>query len=188
MRNYLSFILIPFIISSCVFSNCKVKDLPKSEKKWINNYKIGKEYIFKSNLERTDTLTVVDMMDDYTPCNKLALGESQFNIIKVQLLSSKLSKTTYGDIALIMSTEESEEIGILFAFVDLQHTFYELEREVEQYPVFVAKYNDSILAFNFNENNCTSSWGKTIKSFSWSKKYGIVQYETKEGERFELIR
>lgn len=179
------FVLILFFsASSCVFSDCKQKDLPKSEKAWFKNYALNQKYLFKSNQGRIDTLRVVDVMDDYTPCNKFELGEYQYNIQEVWFKSATLGGRIYAS----FNTTESNDIEKSFKFVDLYGYYYGDEINECSDKIKINLFSDSIHVYTFNHTNAKSKGDGIIHSFSWSKEHGIVRYETTEGEVFERIK
>lgn len=189
MAKYGLFVLLVYLLQSCVFSNCEQKDLPQSEKEWTKPFKTGQKWVYTSNKDRVDTLTVLEVRDIYSPCNKLELGDYEFNQIDIRLKSNLLTKKTYGDIQFITSVDNEEgRISQLFCFIDLSDTYNDLNKEVVQSKVFVPKRSDSVRAYTFNQSNSKSEYEGIISSFSWSKKHGIVRYETKDGEVFELVK
>lgn len=177
-------LMLFFSTSSCVFSNCKQKNLPKSEKAWFKNYALNQKYLFKSNQGRADTIRVVDVMDDYTPCNKFELSDYQFNIQKVGFESNILGRYIYAK----FNITESNETERGFMFIDLYGYYVDDEINECSDNIKINLFSDSIHAYTFNHTNAKSEGDGIIHSFSWSKEHGIVRYETTEGEVFERIK
>ena len=82
-------IVLLIILNSCFFEGCKIVNLPSNEKSIIKKFKLNQKFVFKSNFENYDTLTIIENRESYTYCNRLKISKYQFNITRLRLESKK---------------------------------------------------------------------------------------------------
>ena len=63
-------------LTGCI--NCQKLHLTKNEKDWVNHFKPGQRFYYKSINGQTDTVEIRDTSNNYTPCNKFELSEYQY--------------------------------------------------------------------------------------------------------------
>lgn len=184
MKIAVSLMVLSLFVNSCMFSNCIQKDLSVSNKLWFKPFKNGSEIPYESNMGNKDTLTVGKLIDTYTKCNRLEVSEYQFKIMDIQLSSKRYDQIIYAQ----FKATEKDNVSRSFMFVDLYAYFFgdEIRRCADR--VKIESIADSIDVYTFDKSNASSEGKGLIKSLSWSKKYGIVRYITKEDEIFELVK
>lgn len=170
-------------VSICMFKNCQKVEIPASDKAWFSHFNIGEEYIYLSDKGVYDTIRVVDKCDDYTPCNKLEIGEYQFNRSKVAL---ERNNTQY--IYALFTSTESNSIWRNFKFDELSGQFYGNEIQNCVDTVKIESISKFIPVYTISNKNTAVNSASQIVSFSWNKMLGIVRYETRDGEVFKLVK
>lgn len=187
-------ILFLSVIFSCENKNiCKKKSLIKSDKAWFDTYTEGDTIVFKSN-KNLDTFIVVTAGTFYSDCNRFEFGEVQYNQGIVSMRQFKDGKLRMlGDkIQLEFSNQTKLENSKLsnknFLVFDLKVELIDL-KEIKRDTIIFKKTKESVYRFSSNDKFSKDFDGSSfeIKSFHWSKEFGLLRYETKEGETFERL-
>lgn len=184
MKIAVSLMVLSLFVSGCMFSNCERKDIPVRYKSWLKKYKIAQKMAYQSNLGNTDTLIVTNLSDSYTSCNKLERSEYQFNVVDVSFKSINFGQYIYA----MYTAMENNSVTRSFKFIDLSGHFGESEIKTCLDKIKIQSISDSIPVFTINKQNTFTSNNTKIVSFSWSEMYGIVRYETRDEEVFELVK
>ena len=74
-------VLIVLFLAGC--GRCDKLMLDQADKEWVNHFKEGQRFLFKSAAGQTDTLEIIGIRDYYTPCNKIELSKFQYEIYTV---------------------------------------------------------------------------------------------------------
>lgn len=157
-----------------MFSNCKVVQLSTNEKEWLKPFKLGQKWIYVSDRNNFDTLNVVQIRDELTPCNRLERSEFQFNLIDVSFESNR-----FGHVYMLFTATESGSISRDFSFSDLSGFYYgnEVNKCIDK--IKIKSISDSVVVYTFNQATTGDYGFEKISSFSWSKEHGIVRYITR---------
>lgn len=177
------FALLLLTLNSCMFSGCIKVELPKSKKEWVNKHKVGDQYIYRSNQDRTDTLTVSKLFCKFTPCNKLEVSDYQNEEASVFYNSYLFGKYIY---IYFRGINEGSSYFSKYSFINISEDCNRTKLEKHKDKIKINSLKDTINAYTFNLENTEFSNDGIIKSFSWSEKYGIVHYVTNKDEIFEL--
>lgn len=188
---FLSFPIV-FLLNSCLFSNCNEVQLSKDDKTWIQCYGNVDTILFTSNYSNVDTFVLEEKYDAYTTCSKFELGPDVYNYIGIDYSklsnSKKSSQHIYIGIDKDFSHGEGRECIKSFQIYDLNASFDSLnKRNLNiKWVEFPRLSKNKIKSMNFEVGDEFSGTSEDIKSFVWSKKYGLLRYELKTGEIFSL--
>lgn len=197
-------------VSSCNwYSDCNKVSLSKEDGEWFNCCNLGDTIILKSNMENYDSLIVTVKKCEYSPCNKFELGINQYQSILITLKSTnikvneckkQLMKNPFIKFYSEASDEEYEKTYRAIEVYNLQFQSLSYTSDslinYEETPVRlkIPYFKDSLYVYRFDDKNSRSQYPYVnskypcaVKSFHWSTKYGLVQYETESGEIYELI-
>lgn len=191
IKNKLAYLFLILLLSACFGDNCERIDLGAEDLTWLEAYRPGDTLIMKSDSSRYDTLVLVNMEKEYTPCNIFELGNHQFQYALLTLKSSLVPTHLYDNVQL------SIEIDTPLGHSTLSIYGFDLEynnandsvpiNELEE-KIFLPWKKDSIYSYRFTKSNSTSYGEHVIRSFNWSKKIGLVRYTIESGEVFDLIK
>lgn len=188
-------VLIVIFLNRCVTSGCTKISLSKSEKEWIQVYDSNQVVVFRSNLKHLDTFIVSYVYDLYTPCNRIELSQYEYNYSIVKLKSKRCHGSYHCEVSLEFSKklQESEQIQCnkYFRVFDLWSDDFDLLDSLKKQNISLNSSNEKIDTYYFDQENNAKDIDAGIcfiKSFNWNKKRGLVRYETKDGEIFELIK
>lgn len=191
--KYLYFAIVAVSLTSCVFSNCKQILLSKEDNKWFDFYQINDTLIYKCSDALIDTI-IIDEYEHYlSDCNKIESSEYQYEQAKCSGSLLRNKRKVKGDKAFII--EFSKYLQDSNSSCSKYFTVYNLV--VDEFTDHREKFNirkiklpnwkDEIETFFVQEGRGNRSRGKgRINSFYWSKEYGLVRYETKKGEVYDL--
>lgn len=189
LKNILFCKYLVLVLYSCNLDvNCNKVTLAKADLDFFNIYNISDTIILKSNKEHFDTLIVFDKFRRFSRCNKFELGKNQFEQFTITLTSKMKTKGSNNLVILSfkMRSDEREISEKCFYVYDLSFCKEVAERDVICDSLYSDKIKTNINTYFFNTSNSLSD-GSYIKSFNWSKEFGLIRYETKEGEVFQLI-
>ncbi len=178
-------IVLLLLLTSCSFMGpCQKKRLPQSAVKEMSRYHQGQQFIYTSDLGRTDTLTVTDTLHAYTPCNKFELGPNQYEMAGVYFKSHLFE----GHINVSYNVRVTDSFERFFRFSNVMANCR--SDEIHNYvdSLKLASQEDKIKVYTVNAATDTiRSYKGKIQSFAWSEQYGFVQYTTVKGEVFKLL-
>ncbi len=190
---FLLYVFGLFTLQSCLFSNCNEISLSEEERKWVEFYEKSDTLIFSNNEDVRDIFVLSKKYEDYTTCSKIELGPDVYNYLGITFLetgkpnkrSNKINISLKKDFQHIANNEfiksfqvfdlrssfdNPEDTALVTEYIDLQG----LKSRIKTY---FFKVGDS---FSDNTNN-------KIRSYNWSKKFGLVKYVLKNGQTFHLL-
>lgn len=171
------------LLKSCLYSDCEVVYIPEEHKFWLNLYEENDTLIFESNLGYFDTLVLDDFETRISPCNRFELGPYQYKSQRLYLRSSVRDM----DFLLRVSSDVSD-CYIKLAMNSLIYCY----REENDSVIQVINYAEDNLVDEFllviDTTNCSHYNNGDYISFSVSNKKGLIEYETKYGEVFSLLK
>lgn len=192
MKIQLSILIILFfILFGCILppNECEKVDLSPEEKEWFDVYKVGQHVIFTNSVGVSDTLIVNKITNGYTICYGTEHGYRQYNIVILRMRLNhneldlkgmlRFQKSIYSD-----ATEKS------FQIAGLNWHYDTLAGNLKFEKIYLKSKKDSVDTYQLNEGNRSGSadGDAVIKSFNWSKRYGLVRYVTKENETYEILK
>lgn len=192
MKKCFVFILVLPIFTACFGENqCKKVSIPLKEKEWFEAYKTVDRIIFlnkKSNQRDTFELDR-KLITTYSPCNRFELGRYQFESNKIKFKATKCHGNNKNfcsfQLSITMDYDFKARGSVRFFRVyDLNSGDNEVTRMIKP-----SWSKDSIETLYFEKG--TSGFAHTskfIRSFNWSKKFGLLQYTTLTGEVYELVK
>jgi hypothetical protein len=189
MKIYLS-ILFLTLLCSC---NCVETHLTKEEKEWFSVYKEGQNIIFKSNLGNLDTIIVVEKKELHgnKDCNYFGIGSTQPHVMFITLKSKICQNDPYCEGEIFISKDkENEKCYPGFSFFGLlqKNDLEYLVPKLEKIKLNITNITYSEV-YCFEEGVNANGYGiNSPKSFCWDKKEGLIRYETRDGEVFELLK
>ncbi len=189
-KTVLLLILCAIIFNSC---NCVETQLTDDEKEWFSAYDKGQIIIFKSNLGSIDTIEVSEKLQTHNNknCNWLEIGRIQPEIMFITLTSKNCQNDPYCEGQMFISkSKESEKCYPGFSFFGLlqkNELKYSLPN-LEKIKLIMSNKTYSQVYHFENGVNANGFGINSPKSFYWDKKEGLIKYETKDGEIFELLK
>lgn len=186
-KKFLFFCLISIFYMSC--TNCEKLNLSAEEKDWVNQYKIGQQFIYKNEAGQVDTITVKDTSNKYTPCNQVELSKYQYEIYSVIFKLRSQNIYNNDEPSITMTTQEWKQRIPYIYFGNLGLHRNDLQNRM---PIKI----DTVLSgvkltsvYYYSKELNTEQYGEKefFKNFFWSKQSGLVAYTTVKGEIFLRI-
>ena len=185
-------ILLAIILNSCT---CVETHLTNEEKEWFSAYKKGETIIFKSNLGNLDTISIIKKIETHgnKECNWLEIGTIQNHIMRIVFKPKVCRNESYCEGVIGISKDEIDEESLPFFRIfgleydpNLQKNKLKLKEE----NIKLITTNENYPSAYYFENgvNANGYGTNSPKSFYWDKKDGLIKYETKDGEVFELLK
>lgn len=179
---YLLFSLISF--QSC-FLYCPNLELTAEDKEWTDIYQIGQTITFKSNRNHVQKFKVNYKKTFYSNC-----VESN----KHEQLSLVLTKENCKDISiycevslLIVKNKKGVPCVKFFSVYDLKSNNWNQTDTMKHNLIMLSTTDKLYDSFLFEDNISAYGGGSnSLKSFNWSKEFGLIRYTTYKGEVFEL--
>jgi hypothetical protein len=182
----LVFVLSAFL-SGC--GECEKLRLSETDKDWVGHFKEGQSFYYKSISGLTDTLVVSDTSNYFTTCNKLEVGEYQYEIFLARFKIG--SKNSYKGEApnIMVTTQEWLKRNPYIYFGNLGPHQNELDNKQ---PVAI----DTLLngeqlksVYYYSLNFTAEQYGPNnyFKNFFWDKKSGLVAYTTAGDDVFVRV-
>jgi hypothetical protein len=183
-------ILLSIVLYSC---NCVETHLTKDEKAWFSAYEKGQTIIFKSNLGNLDTIEITKKLETHgnKNCNWLEIGTIQNHIISTTFKAKVCRNESYCDGGISISKYDVDEKA--FPSFSLFGLFFSKSYNKQELKTDSVKLNttNKIYSQVYHFENGVNANGSGVnppKSFYWDKKEGLIKYETKDGEIFELLK
>lgn len=185
----LPIVVISLLFVSCDFSDtCNRIDLSDDDLSWSKIYNEGDKVIFKSNLNRIDSMKVVENLVTYTVCNKVSVGPNQYQRSYTYLKSKLIDNGTYSDFIMLFSMNmgsDTSRKAISCFDLDYQGNLeYDNSLKLEKY--YSEGLNDWIEVYSFTTKNSKSLYPNLIKSFRLSPEYGLIEFTLNSNEVFFL--
>lgn len=190
IKKILLFILFTIFLNSC---NCVETKLTDDEKEWFSAYDKGQIIIFKSNLGNLDTIEVSEKLETHNNknCNWIEIGTTQPEIMFITLKPKICRNNSYCEGQIFISkVKESEKCYPGFSLFGLlqKNGLKYLIPKLEKIKLIATNKTYSQVYHFENGVNANGYGTNSPKSFYWDKKDGLIKYETKEGEVFELLK
>jgi hypothetical protein len=188
-------IVIPLILFAIVLNSCTCVEthLIEDEKSWFSAYDKGQLIVFKSNLGNLDTIVVAEKQETHNNknCNWFEIGTIQPEIMFITLKSKICRNNSYCEGQIFISKgKESEKCfpGFsLFGLLQKNGLKYRIPKQ-ENIKLIVTNKTYSQV-YHFEDGVNANGYGtNSPKSFYWDKKDGLIKYEAKDGEVFELLK
>jgi hypothetical protein len=193
IKNTLLLILFTIILSSCNFCNCVETHLTEDEKSWFSAYEKGQKIIFKSNLGNLDTIEITKKVETYgnKDCNWFEIGRIQNNIMSIEFKPKVCHNESYCDGGMYIGKDDINKKAfptfILFGLTQKNGLKYLVPKQENIKLITTSKTYSQV--YHFEKGVNAKSFGTNPpKSFYWDKKDGLIKYETKDGEVFELLK
>ena len=180
---------VGLLFHSCFFDNCKKQELTLDEKSWFKPYHLYDTIIFKSDRFNLDSLLVNSKEDYFSKCNKLEIGPLKKNTFYILLKPLTENKDVYSDISIEFRKESEASPCLKHIRVYTLWGFYESKTDIwVSQKIRLNTDGKEYMSYYFEDNETANSFGNNIiKSFNWSKKYGLLRYEKNSGEVFDLL-
>jgi hypothetical protein len=178
-----------FVVFLAGCKNCEKLNLTQSEKDWVNHFKPGQSFYYKSLAGRIDTLETRDTSNYYTPCNKAELAKYQYEIYFVQFKIRSSNSYNGDEPSIRVTTQEWLIKSPYIYFGDLGPHRNDLDNKI---PVPIdTVLNDVHLksVYYYAKDLNTEQYGQKdyFKNFFWDKQSGLVAYTTVNNEKFLRI-
>jgi hypothetical protein len=182
----LVFLLVVFLSGCC---ECEKLRLSKADKDWVSHFKEGQSFFYKSISGLTDTLVVSDTSNYFTTCNKLEVGEYQYEIYVARFKIRSKSSYSGEELNITITTQEWLKRNPYIYFGNLGPHQNELDK---RQPVAI----DTILngeqfksVYYYSLNFTADQYGQNnyFKNFFWDKKSGLVAYTTAGDDVFVRV-
>ncbi|MCB4800262.1 hypothetical protein [Neotamlana laminarinivorans] len=190
MKKVSIFILIPLLLS------CRAEYKIDSESFDWQPYEIGDKLVFKSNANEVDTIFVKEISSYTNPNDHLALfpdyqttyfitGEISLINPFTSSIGNKVTKD-YVDILKLSSGEETDYLTLNFkkrrdtlSYSEITFKISELESKFEN----KSKYESIEIDAEYNND---MPFAYDLKTVFWSKEFGYIKYEFKNGNSWNL--
>lgn len=183
-RIFYGILLSVVFLAGC--SNCEKLYLTQSEKEWVNHFKPGQQFNYKSIKGEVDTLEIIDTSNYYTPCNKFELSEYQFEIYVVRFKIRSRGLYNNDESFLSVTTEKRQKNNPYIYFGNLGPHRNDLENKM---PIAIDTVLNGIKlksVYYYAKGLNTEQYGakEYFKNFFWDKSSGLVAYTTMEDDVF----
>lgn len=181
-------------LQSCLFSNCNEIELSKDDRNWANCYQGINSLVFSNDSNEQAKFNLKSEYEDYTTCSKFELGPDVYNYYGLEF--SQVGKSNKLNNKICINLDRDFEHGAdkecikSFQVLDLGSSF---DNTVD--TMLVVKYIDlptfsshPIKTYYFEVGDSFSDKSTDyVRSFYWSRQFGLVQYELINGEIYKLI-
>lgn len=175
-------------------SGCTKINVDNEELVWLAPFKTTKLLEYHSDNGDTLKFDVIEKPVFYTECLRLSHGPNVYQFLGYEMVLNNDSINENANFTIKLneyhltkdydySYKRMNVFGYHVLFSDYTNDYLNLD------TVKIGKYSN-ILTYFFNSNdslNIRAPKGSYTKNFHWSKKYGLVRFETWEGEVFELV-
>lgn len=198
---------LPILVLICIYlfsacknnTGCKKISISQDEKKWLDFFNIGDSILFKSNFDNIDTFIVHDVQNDfYSSCNKFELGENQYESqsVSLKLLNKiKVEKTKQENVWFSFSKDvnnmRDSSSQKYFKVFDFETKWFSDLNQLDSDTINLSTTSKTYHTYVFDRSGTNQNPDGSpaiIKTFWWSKYFGLLRYETSQGEVFELQR
>jgi hypothetical protein len=179
-------------------SGCKKVSLSKSDLEWFNAYEEGDTLIFRSQTGEKDTLVVITAGSYYSDCNRFELGDYQYNTAKFSMRYIKNGKLEMLENTIELSFSKGIEnrnqsnSSKRFSVWDLDSSPKDMSIvETEEIQLSTTKNKHLVYVFLAGDSWYTrdsDSGSFDLEAFYWSKNYGLMRYDKKGGDIYELYK
>ena len=184
MRHLLKLVGAIFIIVvlpySCVYH--QITHLNDEELEWVTNRYEGEILYFKAQNGLSDTVTIKEIMiqNSLDPINwgYFNTGSEDYIAFAYVRYSVSYNENKGG---ILQIEKRSKDGPICFSSVLIEGWVYDIPLDTTSLQIDGININDIM----FFENEKSDS--NVVKSYSWSKKYGLVQYSLQDGTIFSRI-
>jgi hypothetical protein len=170
-------------------SNCEKLHLTQSERDWVNHFKPGQRFYYKSANGQIDTLEIKDTSNDYTPCNKFELSEYQYETYLVRSVFKSHNEYDGKDCLITLTKNKKTAIEpeiIVGGLGTIENSSQRPPLTTIDTTLGGVKYN-SLNYFKRNINSEIYGGQEYLKGFFWDKQLGLVAYTTVNDEVFIRI-
>jgi len=180
-------LIVSIAMCGSVFSHCDKIDLKKNDLGRLSVYDNVNYLVFRSANGLTDTIRVVENKKYYSPCNKVALSEYQFQTQEISFENSGNHGEFYDKVLFILTNKYKED-----AVADLYLHVHNVVKEYGEY-IHTDTIENPYLSRTFpsrvySGSSSGASSGNEIASFHWNGQSGLVRYITREGAVFDLFK
>jgi len=175
-------------------THCEKINLSLEDKQWYQAYAKCDTIWFKSNKGKLDTLIISSRDNRYSPCNKFELSTHIFQEMNIKMIPPFCPEDeSYCRVEISLSKryqyKPDETCEKIISVFDLNSNFKETDSLIKMDSIHLNGFVGKILTYYFEKDDRFSQsygWMK-IKSFNWSKEFGLVRYN-RNNEIFELYR
>lgn len=173
--------------------NCVETHLTKEEKEWFSVYNKGQIIVFESNRGNYDTIEVTEKLETHgnKDCNWIEIGTIQPHIMSVTFKPKVCHNESYCEGGISINKDKVDEITFpSFSLFGLYYSKLYQIIEPQKRVVKLSNTNKSYSsAYYFEDGVNANGFGTNCpKSFYWDKKEGLIRYDSKDGEIFELLK
>ena len=171
-------LLLLFFFHSCVYHH--ITHMNEEELEWVTSRHEGEIFFFKSQTGIIDTVTIkeITIHNSLNPINWGYFNTSNKDYIATADVRYILSSNEGG---MLHIEKRSKDRPISFSSVLIEGWVYDIPLNATSLQIDGITINDIV----FFEN--VKSDSSVIKSYFWSKKYGLVQYSFQDGTIFSRI-
>lgn len=175
--------LLPFL-HSCVYHH--ITHMNEDELEWFTNRHEGEMMLFISSEGTKDTVIIckIEVSNSLTPFNWTYLNTSNTEYIAGGCIDYRFSRTTGCEGTFYVLKLDNNK-PLCFSGGLLERWSRRVSLKLTKLKINNVTLNDVVL---FDENNTeqikNQNQANPLKSYAWSKKYGLVQYTFKDGTTF----
>ena len=176
------------------FKDCNKVKVDENQLAWLESFKTRKNLRYKSDLGKIKKFKIKKKPEYYTECLKLSRGANIYQFLGYRMLpmsgSTKEDSIFSIDLHEYISTEDFD-----YSYKGITIFGYDVSFNDETNPKLrldTLLLNETLVVVSYffergDGLNPQSPKGDYTKNFHWSKKYGLVRFETLKGEVFELV-
>lgn len=182
-----SILLLLFIFHSCVYHH--ITHMNEEELEWVTNRHEGEYMYFQSGNGTKDTIIIckVEISNSLNPFNMTYFNTSNTEYIAGGCIDYRFNRTAGCEGTLYVQKLHNNK-PLCFSGGFLGRWSRRIPLKLTTLKVNNVTLND-ILYFDENNTEQITNYDQAnpIKSYAWSKKYGLVQYSFQDGTIFSRI-
>lgn len=197
MSKILYTIGLLFLFQSCLFKNCKEVLISKGEIEWFNYFELGDTLFYISQESSIDTFVVIEDDHYLSNCNKIEIGNYQYDQAWVTAKMINKKYKNYDDcLFTIEFSKQLQKDSITpsykyFTVFDLTTEEFNDMKMFEIDSIYSIGLKRKVPTISFPDSPKMRSSGTCpikLSSFNWNKEYGLIRYTLKSGEVFDFLR
>jgi hypothetical protein len=182
-----SILLLLFFLHSCVYH--RITHMNEEELEWIANRHEGEMMYFQSNNGIKDTAIVynIEIYNSLNPFNMAYFNTSNTEYIAGGCIDYSFNRST-GCVGTLYVQKLYNNKPLFISGGLLGRWSKEIPLKLTTLEVNNVTFNDILFFNEMNTEQITNyNQANPIKSYAWSKKYGLVQYTFQDGTLFSRV-
>lgn len=184
LRNLTYFFILGFLLNACVFSNCETIDLTKEEKSYFDTFQTNKTLKFKNKILNSTIIFNIDFkIMEYSTCSKIEIGPFVNQYFNIQYESNISDSNWLTQFSIYFEKEKKQKKCFKeFRCLDFYTNFYDETDKLK----WIEFKNKPLQVLFLDKHKFKEQPNNYVKAIYWSKKYGLVRFDTFDGQYFEL--